>query len=142
MNAPKLPKALTALLLALLALGGCATGNSQGQSLEDTLVLYERTVRWGDLRNAVQFLDPESRPDARQLQFELKRFDQVDITGYKVLGQAPGPAPETIQQVVEISVSNRHTARERTIRDVQTWRWDEENKRWWLASGLPNLGRR
>ncbi len=129
-------------IVVAASLGACATGDTRGQSLEDTLDLYGRTVRWGDMRNAVQFLDPEQRLPPRQLQFQLKRFDQVDVTGYQALSRAPGPVPDSVQQVVEISVVNRHTAHERTIRDVQNWRWDETTKRWWLTTGLPDLGRR
>lgn len=132
--------AAVGVLIAVLA--ACATGDKRNQSLENTLELYGRTLRWGDIRSAVQFMDPEQRPDARALQFELERFDQVDVTGYQSLGRTPGLGPDMIQQIVEINIVNRHTAHTRTIRDAQTWRWDETAKRWWLTTGLPNLDRR
>ena len=141
MSAPNLMKAAAFLMLLLAGLSGCAV-DSRGQSLEDTLELYGRAVRWGDLRGAAQFLHPEQRANHRQLEFELQRFEQVTVTGYQVLSRVPGPEPESIRQAVEIGLANRHTAIGRTIRDVQTWRWDEEHKRWWLTSGLPELGRR
>ncbi len=132
--------AMVGVLIALLA--ACATGDKRSQSLENTLELYGRTLRWGDIRSAVQFMDPEQRPDGRQLQFELQRFEQVDVAGYHPLSRTPGLDPDSVQQIVEIQIVNRHTAHQRTIRDAQTWRWDETNKRWWLTTGLPRLDRR
>lgn len=38
-----------------------------------------------------------------------------------------------------LRVINRNTQAERLVRSIELWRWDAERKRWWLASGLPDL---
>lgn len=34
---------------------------------------------------------------------------------------------------------NRNTQAERLVRGIEIWRWNPKQKRWWLASGLPDL---
>lgn len=34
---------------------------------------------------------------------------------------------------------NKHTARERVVEYIESWRWDEERERWMLHSGLPDV---
>ncbi len=130
------------LVVALIA-AGCA-GNDQNKArvLDDTLKLYGSHVRWGHFRTAAQFLDPEKRPEARQLEFTINRLEQVRITGYQLVAQPMAAEADHYIQVVELRLANRHTAVERTVRDRQVWRWEEESGRWWLTSGLPDISRR
>ena len=69
---------------------------------------------------------------------ERERYRQFQVSGYEVKS-AREPAEGEYEQVVEIRVVNRHTQVEKIITDRQRWRWDPESKRWWLASGLPDL---
>jgi hypothetical protein len=46
---------------------------------------------------------------------------------------------ESVAREIELRVVNRHTQAERTVRVRETWRYDEEAKRWWQTEGLPKL---
>ena len=61
------------------------------------------------------------------------------MAGYEVKSvQEPGDG--LYEQVVEIRFVNRNTQVEKLVTDRQRWRWDPGASRWWLASGLPDLG--
>lgn len=130
-----------ALWLLLAALAGCAS-NEKATDLQATVRSYEGTLRWGDLRTAVGFLHPDERPDNRTLSFELSRFENLRVTGVTPVHQEPPVDEDTFVQVVEIRIANRHTALERAIQDRQVWRYDADDERWWLMSGLPDFSRR
>ena len=128
-------------VLLLTALAGCAS-NQRSRLLADTLNRYESAVRWGNFGAAATYLRPEDIPSRQRLNFMLQRFEQVRITGYRPVSRAPGPNEDTVIQVVQLRLANRHTAREREIVDRQVWKWDEEAGRWWLISGLPDISRK
>ncbi|MDX1571598.1 MAG: hypothetical protein R3200_14040 [Xanthomonadales bacterium] len=130
----------TMILVLLAIMAGCAS-NEKANDLHATMRAYEGTLRWGDLRTAVGFVHPEERPDNRTMMFELKRFENLRVTGVTPMHQAPPTDEDTFIQVVEIRVANRHTAIERAIQDRQVWRYDAEDERWWLMSGLPDFSR-
>ena len=135
-------KILLALLLAgLVQLPGCATDTPRARELQTTLDLYRKTVRWESPRTAAQFIDPQVRPNERQLDFKINRMAQFNVTSYNLLGPGAYLAEGEYGQTVEIRLENRHTARERVVVDQQIWRWDGDKQRWWLVSGLPDLDR-
>lgn len=134
--------AAAALVLAGLGagLGGCAS-NERALDLATTLEQYDKRIRWGDFPGAVGFLEPETRPDEARLRFLLERFSHVQVSGYAPLGLLPSEEEEQVVRQMELRVVNRHTLRERVVEDRQEWRYDEEAERWWLVSGLPEIGR-
>jgi hypothetical protein len=133
MNSLRLPAAL----LVLVLLAACATA---GQRTPRDQVLYDyvSAVRWSDFDAAARFLDPELLEREPLTDLERERYRQFQVSGYEVKS-ASEPAEGEYQQVVEIRVVNRHTQTEKVLTDRQRWRWDPEAKRWWLASGLPDL---
>ncbi|MEM9529593.1 MAG: hypothetical protein AAGA23_01610 [Pseudomonadota bacterium] len=133
---PLRPILLAPLLLALLA--GCAS-DQRSRELDSTLNLYRKTLRWDAARTAAQFLDPESRPTDRQLEFQINRLEQFKVSGYQVSGPGTFTADGQFSQAVQLYLSNRHTAVEKVVMDRQLWRWDETRERWWLTTGLPDL---
>ncbi|HEX5693469.1 MAG TPA: hypothetical protein VFY00_02490 [Arenimonas sp.] len=139
-----LPACLTAglfrsgLVLALaLLLAACAT-SGQRSPRDQTLYNYVSAVRWSDFDNAAKFVDPLVLAAEPLTALELERYRQFQVSGYEVKA-ASEPAEGEYEQVVEIRVVNRHTQVEKVLTDRQRWRWDPEAKRWWLASGLPDL---
>lgn len=126
------------IALAILLLAGCAT-DQRNQTLTATLNAYANTVRWGDLANAEQFVEPEVREAHPLAPLDRSRFKQLRISDYDD-GQGPVADGENkVRQVVRIGVVNIHTQEERTITDRQSWRYDPETKHWWLTSGLPDF---
>jgi hypothetical protein len=126
------------IALALLLLAGCAT-DQRNQTLTATLNAYANTVRWGNLANAEQFVDPDVREAHPLTPLDRSRFKQLRIGDYDD-GQGPiADGENKVRQVVHIGVINIHTQQERTITDRQSWRYDPQAKHWWLTSGLPDF---
>lgn len=137
----RLPIRLTVLALVLGVLTACgAMGSAAKRSPRDeALYTYVSAVRWSDFTAALTFVDPEVLKANPVSELDLERYRQFQVSGYQVKGGGQ-PTEDTYEQVVEIRMVNRHTQVERIITDRQRWRWDGEANRWWLVSGLPDLG--
>ena len=126
--------------LIFLALFGCANGpRSKADELTATLRSYEGAIRWGDLTDASAFLDPESAELHPVTKFNLERFAQLKVVGYRTQTDTVLDETGVARQQVTIELVNKHTQTPRTILDAQTWRFEPKSKRWLLSSGLPNL---
>jgi outer membrane murein-binding lipoprotein Lpp len=126
------------VVLATMLLAGCAT-KTRSDALMTTLKAYGSTLRWGDFQSAAQFIDPAVRAAHPLTTLQLARYRQVRVSEYD---DGPGPVPVgdfEVRQTAQISLINVHTQSERSIVDQQTWRYDENAKRWWLISGLPDI---
>jgi hypothetical protein len=128
-------------LMTCLLLLGCATGGPSTDKLDRTLFAYAGAVRWGDIDGAASFIDPKILATKPLTDLERQRFEHVQVAGYNVRSKQQ-PKPDEVQQTVELRLVNRHTQVERGVIDRQLWRWDSEAKRWWLVSGLPDIGQR
>ena len=133
---------LATLVLSIVLSTGCATGDKNMQTLQDTLDAYKALIRWGEFNAAMQFLHPDHMPKPRDVELIMKRFEQIQVNGYVVKSQSPSGDVNTFLQTAEISFANRHNMVVRTIDDHQVWRWEPESERWMLISGLPNITRR
>ncbi len=121
--------------IALLALLVACGGGAKRSPLEQALYTYSSTIRWSEFDKALVFVDPEApAPDP----LAMERLKQYQVSGYDVRSSEKVGDAEYLQ-TVELRVVNRHTQAERTVTDRQRWRYDAEAKRWWLASGLPDL---
>jgi len=130
---------LIALLFAV-ALAGCGavTHQSENRALETTLVAYGNAIRWGDIQQALPFVDAQTLKQHPLTPLDLQRYKQVRFVSY--IEQAPTPAgPHEVRQVVKISLLNVNTQVERDIVDNQLWRYDETTKHWHIVSGLPDI---
>jgi hypothetical protein len=129
-----------AIPCALVLLTGCAslTHESESRALETTLVAYGNAIRWGDIQQALPFVDPETVKTHPLTPLDLQRYKQVRFVSY--IEQAPVPAgPHQVRQVVKIGLLNVNTQTERDIVDNQLWRYDEASKHWHIVSGLPDI---
>ena len=126
------------LLLALIALDGCAAAKiDRNSALETAQYAYSAAIRWGDFEGAWNLIDPAYRKAHPMTQLEFERYKQVQISAYHDIGAQVGPA--TAMREVQIGVINRNTLVEREARYTERWRYDEKAKVWWLESGLPDL---
>jgi hypothetical protein len=128
------------LCCGLVLLAGCASMNAQseGRALELTLNAYANAIRWGDISQALPFVDPETLKQHPLTQLDMDRYKQVHFASY--IEQPAVPAgPHEVRQVVKISLVNVNTQTERSIVDNQLWRYDEKTKHWLLVSGLPDI---
>jgi len=126
------------LLLALLALDGCAAAKiDRNSALETAQYAYSAAIRWGDFEGAWNLIDPAYRKAHPMTELEFERYKQVQISAYHDIGAQVGPT--TAMREVQIGVINRNTLVEREARYTERWRYDEKAKVWWLESGLPDL---
>lgn len=130
-------------LAFLLLSAGCSNERIRNRETiqEETLRTYAQVIRWGDIEQAEAFIDPALREKLALSELERERYRQVRITGYDA-GAAQPVGTNELQQSVRIDLVNIHTQVARSIVDHQTWRYDEQAKRWWLVSGLPDISRR
>ena len=125
--------------LLLLVLIAACSGSSRKTALDRTLYGYHSAIRWGDIDNAWLMVDPEYRKAHPLSSVDRGRYDQYSVSGYYEQGRSA--TADGIVQVVQIALVNRHTQVEKVMVDQQNWRWDEENKTWWLTSGLPDFSK-
>lgn len=128
------------LFAGLLGLGACATQRHSRDLLEVTLYDYSGAVRWNRFDAAANFLDPDLLAKKPLTALELQRYEQIQVTAYRVQGKEQ-PSPTELRQIVEIRFINRHTQAESAILEHESWRYDEAQRRWWLTSGLPDITR-
>lgn len=126
-------------LLAMLALGGCATASNSTSALEQAQYDWSAAIRWGDFEGALNLVDPAVRASHSPSAVEMERYKQVQVSSYRDLGSSGDAKAGSALRDIEIGVINRHTQTERTVRYRETWRWDAAAKRWWITSGLPDL---
>lgn len=125
---------------SVVLLAGCAT-QQRSDSLTTTLNAYGSALRWGDFKNAAQFIDPKLRAEHPLSSLDMARYRQVRVSDYN---DDRGPVPlddHEVEQTVQIGLINIHTQAVRIITDRQTWHYDEKTKHWWLTSGLPDITR-
>ena len=126
---------LVAVLGALLA--GCATNQRQKSALDEAQYAWSAAIRWGDFEGAWNLLDPEYRDAHPLTDFELSRYKQIQVSGYRELGSQV--QPDSARRDIEVGVINRNTMAERSLRYTEEWRFDAASKTWWLTSGLPDF---
>jgi len=121
------------LLLPVLFLSACATTSGRLDDLDRTLKNYDRAIRWGQFDAAYSFRkwEPNTQPAAP------KSLQNLRVTQYKVLSTDLSIDKQSYTQVVKISYYLLDSPRERQTTDRQKWEYDEEQKRWWLASEIP-----
>jgi uncharacterized protein YceK len=130
------------LLLVAVALGGCASEGKTVLSARDKVLRsYASAIRWGEFETAWGFVEPAAREAHPLTELEIERFKQIQVTGYEVRNLNE-EADGSVSQVVEIRLVSRNTQVERAIVDHQRWIFDPAAKRWWLASGLPDITQR
>lgn len=125
-------------LLCLLGLGTAEARSRKDKAMDQVLMDYAATLRWGGFEQGLSFVDPAVREAQPMSSLDLNRYRQVRVSYYRQ--QSPVTVSKTeILVLAEIGIINNHSQSERTVLDRQTWRWDEEQKRWWLMTGLPAI---
>jgi len=130
---------LTLLLLATALLAGCGAIEEKRSviKLQDTLKAYEATVRWGSLRAAYDYLQPEvatanPMPDG---------LDNIRILSYEILTPAVSISETQVAQRVAIAYLFEDRQVQRTLTDDQIWERSGEGKGevWHRANPIPDF---
>jgi hypothetical protein len=136
-------KKIVLLLAALIVLQvampvQAGSKRAKAKQIELTLFKYASAIRWNEFEMALNYVDPDYKEKSPLSDLEKERLKQIQVTGYEPKTQDTLP-DGTIEQTVEIRLINRNTQTDRSVLDVQIWRWDEKAKRWWLTTGLPDF---
>lgn len=118
-----------------IVLTGCASleKDRRAMGLEAATNAYQSAIRWGDFDTAMGLLAPELRRDA-----ELPQgLEDLRVTRYEVVQPPLIRADDSATQTVSIEYLFEYNQILRRLTDRQVWRWDEQEKAWWLESGLP-----
>lgn len=129
---------LAGLLLATATPWAADIGRKQRRLLEETQLAYGATIRWGSMEDALGYLDPAQRRADPPSEFQLRRYAQLRVSGYRERSTAALP-DGTVERRVEVAVINVNTQAERMVGVVERWRWDPKAGRWWQTAGLPDL---
>lgn len=127
-------------VLAATTVQAADLSRKQRTLLEQTQIAYAGVIRWGTMEDALGYLDPVQQKAHPPTEFELSRYDQIRISGYRERTSAAMP-DGTMERRVEVGVINVNTQAERTVTVVERWRWDPQAKRWWQTAGLPDFWR-
>jgi len=131
---------ILSLAVAVLLVAGCATYQRK-DALTSTLNAYAATLRWGNFQSGLNFVDPKVLKANPPSSLDMARYQQLRVSDYDE-GAGPTALGENdVQQIVQLHLININSQSERTVIDRQTWHYDEESKRWWLTSGLPDVTR-
>jgi hypothetical protein len=102
--------------------------------MEEHVSGYGSAIRWNLFKKAVAYLDPPplQTPD-------WKRLAENKVTSYSPQFRDLLPSGKVMMQTVEIRYIPPGSVVEKTVIDQQRWRFDEDDSRWVLESGLPPL---
>lgn len=135
-------KPIVAMAAVALLAGACALAeNKQNERRTETLDRFEAVVRWNQFHVMVDFMDPEWLEENPVTPLDVDRLNQFRVSQYSVrqiLGREDGNG---VDRLVQLRLYHIHSARERVVEYVESWRWDEERERWMLHSGLPDVTR-
>lgn len=124
---------LTSVLVTLL-LAGCATisDNKRQKSFDETTLLYEKIIRWGDFAAASQFQRLEGDTQGSPL-------PQADIrvTSYRQLAKRVLSNENTIAVKVQIDYYHNDTLKVITLTDNQIWTYTPDENSWHITTPLP-----
>ena len=121
-----------------LSIGACnSVKPTKARSEEITMYDFSSDIRWGEWDAAYDYVDPKTKKEHPLSDIERGRFKQVEISAYEVLANVHHEG--TIDRQIKLDMINRNTQIPRTVSYIEHWRWDDEIKKWWLVSGLPDI---
>jgi len=133
-----LPAILALILLPVVLLSGCASSKPE-KTLDLVLSQYEKTIRWSQWDQAIEFLAPEFLAKQPVTALDIDRLRLFRVTRYEIRSAVPLDGGMSFRQTVEIGLFLKSRAVERRVIDVQEWRFDPERETWLLHSGLPDV---
>lgn len=95
---------------------------------------YGAAIRWNMFKRAVNYLATPPHPSPN-----WKELDQLKVTAYKTTFRDLYPSGKFASQTVEIKYIPAGSVVEKTITDEQRWRFDDNQDRWVLETGLPKF---
>ena len=115
---------------------GCATSqNSKMENFKNISKAYEKALLASDFEIAYQVLDPEVIEE----ETGFNKYKDIKVVDYEMKKYSMSDDKTEIYQVVEIGYYRIGGYILRTIRHKELWKYNEENKSWFLQNGLPEF---
>jgi hypothetical protein len=126
-------------IFALLPLiVGCATlgvHNKKDKFLQ-TSRAFENAMRWSDFDSAKAFIKDSETADKST---DISDLKMIRVTDYQVKRTMVASDETEVFQLVDIQYYRVDSLIVRTLQDRQLWRWNPDEKMWYLKSGFPNF---
>lgn len=121
-------------VLVTLALAGCATisDNKRQKSFDETTLLYESAIRWGDFTAASQLQRLEG--DAQNKPMPPAG---IRVSSYRQLAKRSLSNDNTIAVKVQIDYYHNDTLKVMTLIDNQVWSYTPDENSWRITTPLP-----
>lgn len=119
------------ILSCAMALVSCAEQKREA-TLEDSLSMYEKAIRWSAFDKASNYLKESENVDITQ-------FRGIQVTSYLPMGRDVSEDGQRIEENVKISYIFQQDHIERSLIDRQVWEYVEEEDRWYLTTSLPDF---
>lgn len=124
------------LVLVLMGCAGLVTEKESLRKFEETSKAYLLSLRWGEYETAYSFKRPPKDNDEAP---DFEDLRDVRVTFSKVKQTAISEDKMTVIQIVDLQYYRMRNVTVKTIADRQQWEYDQEKKRWYLISDLPNF---
>ena len=126
------------LTLICVLLAACSA-TTKDRTLSETLLQYAKYIRWSEYESALRLHHPQYLLDHPVTNLDIQRLGLFKVTGYNASERNVTGGGNVVEQRVLIRMYNNANAREITIAHNQLWKYDEEQQRWLLHSGLPDV---
>ena len=127
--------ALFAATFSALSLTSCLYAPKELDSLDNTLVAYERAIRWRNYNGARALqVKPMKVSD-----FKRQRLKELRITSYRIIEKVIAPDYSKAELLVDIRYYYDKSAIEKVVTDRQLWLYDKKRNRWQLESPFPDF---
>ena len=137
----KTTKFITTVLIAVvLTLSACATADKQKRmnSIDIALNDFRKAVRWGYFEEALSFIQIKDYSRTLRNPDYLK---SIRITAYEYGKKHFSEEGKKLNVTALISFYNVDRGTVNDIVEDQTWRFDDDQKRWFLDGDLPEMVR-
>ena len=127
----------SALFLVLLIFGCAGLQPEKDKMLlfDKTTRAYDLAIRWAEYEDAFAFIKPSGQDDKLP---DYEDYRQVRVTAVKVKNTIIDKKSLSIaQRIVDIQYYRMSNVTVKNLQDQQIWEYNEEEKRWYLVSGLP-----
>lgn len=131
------------LILALVSLAGCSLGRGNPEFLipakrvavvRETAERYGANLRWGRLEAAVGMVDRERRAAF------LKTFRDANpplrFTSFEIVTVELGSSRDEVEVLASFRLYRLPNLSERSVDELQVWRFDPERGRWYIRPDL------
>lgn len=134
--------ALASVLIVCLGLAGCGrvpVVGKQGRAtaFDNAATTYGKLLRWGYFDEAVAYLRPR---EGEAKVPDLSLIARHRITSYDIKSQLIADTGREGRVLAVIEYYDIDSGVLQSLRDEQLWWFDDETKRWFLDSPLPQFG--